>query len=249
MSITLLLIHGFPQDHRIWDLNTDALGRYAKVLAPDLRGFGRHASRDTAVTMEAFAADLHALLHREGAERVVLCGLSMGGYIAMAFIERWPGSVDGLVLCNTRSTEDTAEGKIAREATAKDALEKGMGVIARGMLPKVLGAQTRRTRPELAARVESMMAEQDPGAVAAAARGMAMRPDRTGVLRTFRKPALVITGEEDALMPLPTSKAMVDALPNGSLHVLPKVGHLGNLESPQLFNQLVAGLLQQLQPG
>ncbi len=243
---TLLLIHGFPLDHTLWDPQQKALSNAADVLAPDLRGFGSNNANGALVTMETFAKDLHELLDRNGAGRVVLCGLSMGGYIAMAFLEQWPERVEALILCNTRSTADTAEGKEGRVATARDAQEKGSAVIARAMVPKVLSASTRSQRPDIVAHVEAMMARQHPDAISAASLGMAQRPDRTAVLRAVKVPTLIITGEVDELMPLPTSRAMADAIPGAHLVVLPNVGHLSNVEAPELFNTTVRDFLSSL---
>lgn len=239
MRPTLLLIHGFPLDHTLWEPNIAPLSTVADVMAPDLRGFGDDRSSDEMLTMEMYADDLLRQLDARGIPSAVPCGLSMGGYIAMAMAERAPERIAGLILCNTRSTADTEEGKAARAATARDAKEKGMQVIARGMLPKILGATTHRERPQEAARIEALIAKQDPAAVAAASLGMAQRPDRTSVLRSFNKPALVITGDEDELMPLPTSQAMADALPQGKLVVIAKAGHLSNTEKPMEFNTAV----------
>lgn len=246
MRPTLLLIHGFPLDHTLWEPNIAPLSTMADVMAPDLRGFGNDRASDNMVTMEMYADDLLRQLDARGIASVIPCGLSMGGYIAMAMVERAPDRIAGLILCNTRSTADTEEGRAARATTAKDAHEKGMQVIARGMLPKVLGATTRRERPEEAARIEALIAEQDPAAIAAASLGMAQRPDRTNVLRSFNKPALVITGDEDELMPLPTSQAMTDALPQGTLVVIAEAGHLSNTEKPLEFNTAVLRYLAGL---
>lgn len=248
MRATLLLIHGFPLDKTLWDDNVRALSSAADVMALDLPGFGDRPAPAAAVSMESYAQGLLDHLDAVGVDRVIPCGLSMGGYVAMALAERAPERVAGLILCNTRSTADTAEGIVARESTARDALDRGMEVIARGMVPKVLGATTRRERPELAIRIERMMARQNPKAVAAASRAMARRPDRTNVLRSFDRPTLVITGEEDDLMPLPTSQAMVNALPKGELVVLPGAGHLSNVERPEAFDQAVLTYLRRL-PG
>ncbi|MGV3637917.1 MAG: alpha/beta fold hydrolase [Flavobacteriales bacterium] len=245
MRTTLLLIHGFPLDRTLWDDNVRAFSSAADVIAPDLPGFGDSTRPEAEVSMESYAQELLDQLDALGVDRVIPCGLSMGGYVAMALAERAPEQVAGLILCNTRSTADTPEGIAARETTARDALERGMEVIARGMVPKVLGATARRERPELTIRIERMMARQDPKAVAAASRAMALRPDRTAVLRSFDRPALVITGDEDDLMPLPTSQAMVDALPKGELVVLERAGHLSNVERPEAFNAMVLNFLQQ----
>lgn len=246
MRPTLLLIHGFPLDHTLWEPNIAPLSTVADVMAPDLRGFGNDRSSDGTLTMEKCADDLLRQLDARGIASVIPCGLSMGGYIAMAMAERAPGRIVGLILCNTRSTADTSEGKLGREATAKDAMEKGMHVIARGMVPKVLGATTRRERPAEVARIEAMIARQDPGAVAAASLGMAQRPDRTHVLHSFNKPALVITSDEDELMPLPTSEHMAHALPHGQLTIIPRAGHLSNTEQPEAFHQAVIPFLRSL---
>ena len=236
----LLLIHGFPLDAMIWSAQVAALADVATVIAPDLRGFG-NSKLDVpeVLTMELLAKDLKDLLDERGIRRVVLCGLSMGGYVAMCFVEQWPERVQGLVLCNTRSTADTPEGIEARHETAKNAFEKGMDVIAGGMLSKLISTRTRTRRPELAATLEAMIARQRPEAVAAASRGMALRPDRTAMLRNVSCPTLVITGSEDELMPLATSEMMVQALPQGTLVVIPDIAHLSNAESPEEFNWMM----------
>lgn len=236
---TLLLIHGFPLDHGLWDPNLSTLNDVADIIAPDLRGFGGVVSMDKVTTMEEFASDLFRMLDERGVERVVPCGLSMGGYIAMAMAEMAPDRVDGMILCNTRSTADTEEGKEGRRNSANDARTKGMHVIARAMAPKVLGSTTRAAHPEKVERIEAMIAGQSPSGTAAASLGMAERPDRTSVLLGFHKPALVITGDEDELMPLPTSQAMTEALPQGQLVVLDQAGHLSNMERPEAFNAAV----------
>jgi pimeloyl-ACP methyl ester carboxylesterase len=244
---TLLLIHGFPLDSTLWEPQVEALSRVATVIAPDLRGFGRDEREIAAIMpMRQYAHDLKQLLDEKGLDKVVICGLSMGGYIAMAFAERWPERLAGLILCNTKSNADTEEGVEARHSTAKNAREKGMDVIARGMAPSLLTERTRNERPELVERVVAMIARQDPEVVAATSLGMAQRPDRLEVLRRFQGPAMVITGDADMLMPLATSTVMAEALPKGELVVLPGAAHLSNLEVPELFNAAVIGFLERL---
>lgn len=244
---TLLLLHGFPQDSTLWQGTAAALADVADVITPDLRGFGEDRRPLPAVlTMEAYAEDIREELDARGVERVVLGGLSMGGYVALAFAERWPERLDGLLLCNTKATADTPKGRAAREETARNAFDKGVAVIARGMVPKLLSADTRAERPELAATVEALMARQRPEAVAAAARGMALRPDRSALLPTLRVPTLICTGDRDELMPLPTSEAMHLAIPGSALAVFPRVSHLSNLEAPEAFEATVRHFITSL---
>lgn len=242
----LLLIHGFPLDHSMWQPNMEALESAAHVLAPDLLAFETAEEVPAVLTMEHLADQLKEQLDAQDIQRTVLCGLSMGGYVALAFLERWPERVAGLILCNTRSIADTEEAKQGREATALDALAKGSAVIARGMLPKLLSDHTRSTAPDLAKTVEAMIARQRPEAIAAASRGMALRPDRTSVLRGSDTPTLIITSENDALMPLSSSQAMADASAHSTMVVLPHAGHLSNMEAAAGFNKVVVEFLVSL---
>lgn len=243
----LLLIHGFPLNASCWNEQVTGLADVANVIAPDLRGFGNDTRELPAVmSMEAYAEDLKALLDERNVERVVLCGLSMGGYIAMAFLERWPERVQGLILANTRAGADGAEAREGREQTALQALEKGTAVLARAMAPKLLSPQARKERPELYQAVESVIATNSAEATAAAARGMAQRPDRLEWLKTQIVPSMVITSEGDELMALETSEAMAEALPNARLVVIPQAGHLSNVERPQEFNRAVREFLLEL---
>lgn len=249
-SPTLLFIHGFPLDASLWNDQVEGLADVAQVLVPDLRGFGDDKRElPKAMTMEAHAQDLKELLDECGVERVVLCGLSMGGYIAMAFLERWPDRVAGLVLANTKATADDIAAREGREQSAVNAMEKGMAVMARAMAPKLLTEATQRDRPELLQRVEGMIARQLPEAAAASARGMALRPYRLEWLQGVRVPVLVITGDADELMPLATSEAMAQAAPKSRLVVIPDAGHLSNMERPVAFNNAVRSFLTTLKHG
>jgi 3-oxoadipate enol-lactonase len=242
----LLFIHGFPLDASLWDEQVKALSPLVEVMAPDLRGFGQDTRELPAIMpMRSHAADVKEMLDERGIDQVILCGLSMGGYIAMAFAERWPERLAGLILCNTRSSADDEDGVAARHTTAQNAREKGMEVIARGMLPGLLTERTRQERPELVQRVMEMISRQSPETVAATSLGMAQRPDRLHILQKLKVPALVITGDADTLMPLPTSQVMAEALPNGRLVVLPGAAHLTNVEVPELFNRTIQLYLEE----
>ncbi|MFN3875561.1 MAG: alpha/beta fold hydrolase, partial [Flavobacteriales bacterium] len=129
---------------------------------------------------------------------------------------------------------------------AQDALTRGAGVVARAMLPMILGERTRRERPAGASLLLEMMARQRPEAIAAAARGMALRPGRSAVLAAIAAPTMIITGGEDALMPLPTSEAMHEAIPRSRLVVIDGAGHISNLEAPELFNAVLEQFLDEL---
>lgn len=245
--IPLLLLHGFPLDGTIWTPQVEGLADRATVIAPDLPGFGTApAVQAGPLTMEALADAAVAELDARGIDRAVVGGLSMGGYVAMACWARHPERVRGLLLCNTRANADKPEGKAAREETARTALEKGVALIARAMVPKLLAPATLRQRPELGRWLEAQIARQPAATVAAAARGMALRPDRLADLPGITAPTLIITGDRDELMPLPTSLAMQERIPDSSLAVIPGAAHLPNVERPDLFNAIVHAFLTDL---
>jgi 3-oxoadipate enol-lactonase len=225
------------------------LGDIADVMAPDLRGFGTGDQDDVpeVMLMETYALDLMKLADERSMDSVVLCGLSMGGYIAMAFLELFPDRVKGLILCNTKAAADDEEAKLGRYKVAEQAFDPGVPVIARGMLPKMLSERTRREREDVARYIEMMMARQRPEAVAAAAQGMALRHDRRDWLKQVKVPTLIITGSEDALMDTSTSKEMNDAIDGSRLEVIEGAGHLSNVDQPERFNALVREFLMRIE--
>jgi 3-oxoadipate enol-lactonase len=238
----ILFIHGYPLDHTIWSPQLEALDGWRRI-APDLRGMGQSDAPDLGYSMATYASDLSALLDTLGVERVVLCALSMGGYVAFEFLRRWRERVSGLVLIATRAGPDTAEGKRARDAAAAQAREGGAGVIAEAMLPKMLAPGA----PEaLVARVRALMAATPVPGIVGALGAMRDRPDSTSLLPTLAGlPALVIAGGSDQLMPVSEMSAMAAAVPGARLVVAPGAGHLPTLETPSVVTDALRTFLPQ----
>ena len=242
----LLLVHGYPLDRSMWEPQLSGLENVAHVIAPDLRGFGESPAAGEMVTMDEHAWDLARVLGAVSETQAVVCGLSMGGYVAMAFAARYPSAVRGLILANTRSGADSDAAREARRGAIEKARTEGVGAIADGMLPKMLTDATRAARPDLAAKVRAMMARQPVGGVAAALRGMMERPDRTSWLPSIAVPTLVITSDADVLIPQTESAAMAQAIPRSKLVVIPGAAHLSNLENADAFNKAVRDFLATL---
>jgi 3-oxoadipate enol-lactonase len=243
----LLLLHGFPFSHRMWEPQLASLSRSSRCLAPDFAGFGAsELPKEGALRMEDIATDAVALLDHLGISRAVVCGLSMGGYAALALWERHPERVRGLVLADTRSGADAPEGREQRLALAEKVLVEGPGFLAKEMPAKLLGAGTLEKRPELRRAVADWIAGARPAGVAAASRGMAERPDRTGLLAGVSVPALVVVGEEDTLTPPDESRSMAERIPGAELVVIPGAGHLSSLERPEAFDQALGRFLKRL---
>jgi len=250
-SPALLLIHGFPFDHMMWQAQLETLSPICRVIAPDLRGFGQSKIESVAaaegVDMATYAADLCELLDSlQVEEPVILCGFSMGGYILWQFAQRFPERVKALVLCGTRALADSAEVGAARIKTAEEVLSLGTDGLAKGMLPKLLAAETLANRPEIVRQVTTMIRQAAPTATAAALRGMARRPDMQSALGGFDWPALVLVGAEDAISPPAEMQAIAKRLPQGKFSEIPAAGHMTVLENPHAVNQALVAFVESL---
>ncbi|EYR63540.1 alpha/beta hydrolase [Actinotalea ferrariae CF5-4] len=253
--LPLVLLHGFPLDHRMWLDVTDLLPGDPTVLAPDLPGFGDSPAGDDVAeglgapagtpSLEVAADAVAAVLREAGVERAVVAGLSMGGYVAMAVLERHPDLVAGLGLVDTKSTADDDAARARRLELADTVLAEARVDAVLGMRSAVLGATNRVARPDLVDRVEGWIRDQGPAAVAWAQRAMAARPDRTAVLEAFDGPAVVVVGEEDELSPPAAAEHLVAALRDAQLTVVPRAGHMTPNESPEPVASALGGLLRR----
>jgi 3-oxoadipate enol-lactonase len=263
---TVVFIHGFPFDGSLWELQLEGLPAGWIGLAPDLRGFGRSpmggrdelvggsrvggriARRDEPVlTMDRLADDVADVVATVGGGPVVVCGLSMGGYVAFSLWRRHPGLVRALVLADTRAEADSDEGRENRMRMAQIARDSGPGAIAAAMLPSLLSDRTLDQRPEVALRVREMMTGTSAETLVAALAGMAARRDSVSDLPGMDVPAMVLVGEEDRLTPPDAARAMAQRLPRARLEVIPGTGHVSNLEDPAAFNALLAGFLDSIE--
>jgi pimeloyl-ACP methyl ester carboxylesterase len=239
----LVLLHAFPLSSAMWLPQREGLADLVRVVTPDQRGFGGSPLGDDEPSLDRVAEDVVALLDRLGLERVVLGGLSMGGYAAMALLRAAPERVGGLLLADTKATADPEAAAANRLRVADAVLAEGPKVLVDEVLPKLLGATTTASRPLVAGRVRALLEAAPPAAVAWAQRAMAARPGSLDVLRRTDVPALVVVGEEDALSPPDDARAMAEALPQGRLVVLPGAGHLSSVEVPEAFDDAVRAWL------
>ena len=241
----VVLIHGYPFNRSLWNEQVAALSNDYRVIVPDLRGFGESDASEGTVTMNRFAQDVALLLNHLGITRATIAGLSMGGYVALAFYKQLPSRVRALILADTRAQADTQEAKQTRAQQVEKALTEGMAGIADAMLPKMLTPDTVSKRPEIVKRVRDMMLKTKPEGAAAALRGMAERDDQTSLLSKISVPALIFVGAEDAITPVTDSETMHHAIAGSRLVVLENAGHVSNLERTEEFNQALLDFLQE----
>lgn len=233
----LVLLHAFPLDRRMWEPQIGPLSAVARVLAVDLPGFGESPAGSTPLTIDSAAVAVRDFLDAKGiTSRVVLGGLSMGGYVALAFARRHPDRLAGLILADTRSGPDDAAGKAKRDETIALATSAGAAGVIDQMLPKMLADPP---RPDVVTTVRTIATRQSATAVAAALAALRDRPDATPALGRITVPTLVIVGERDAITPPAMSQSLADAIPGSKLVTIPGAGHLSNLENPDAFTTAV----------
>ena len=244
MTDGLLLLHAFPVDARMWRPQLDALGDRLRVAAPNHPGFGGSGDVPSVMTMELAAEHARRALDDAGIDRAVVCGLSMGGYVAFELWRRSRDRIGGLVLANTRSAADPPEGAANRRALAERLRTQGKGFFAEG--PP--GLLSERASEDVRLRVREMIADQPAEAIAAASLGMAERPDSTPDLAGIDVPTLVITSTGDTLIPRDVSAPMADQIPGALIAVIDGAGHLSNLERPDEFTHLLGDHLTRCEP-
>ncbi len=243
-SPVLVLLHAFPQDRTMWEAARQHLAGTHRVIAPDLPGFGdsRILESWTVDSAADTVAELLDALTITGP--VAVGGLSMGGYVAMAFARRHPKKLKALILADTKADADDADAKAGREKTIALAKEQGVAGVIDAMLPKLLGATTQAKYPEVGAGVRATAVNQSVEAVIAGLKALRDRPDATPDLKAIAVPTLVIVGEEDTVTPPAKAEAIAKAIPGAKLVVLPRVGHLSNLEDTMAFNDALGHFLQ-----
>lgn len=245
-GMPVAFIHGFPHNRTLWAPQVSALVDRARCIAPDLRGFGE-SSRNGPFTIDQFADDVALLLRCVGIERAVLVGLSMGGYIALAFWRRHRAMVRALVLADTRAGADGDDARAKRLALMELARARGSGAVADGQIVGMIGKSTRDKRPALIDEVHRMLASASVDGIVGALEAMLGRVDSTPTLGTITVPTLVIVGSEDVLTPVKEAEILHDAIRGSRLEVIDQAGHVSNMERPAAFNHVLSEFLAGLE--
>ena len=242
----LVLLHAFPLDRGMWQQQIDALAGQCRILAVDLPGFGQ-SSVDPNVSVETAADGLAELLEAANLRKVVLGGLSMGGYVAMAFARRHPQRLAGLILADTRSDADDDAGKKNRDRLISMTQEFGSSKVYEVMLPKVVCEDTLKNQPKIVESIRVLAARQSAAGVIGGLKMLRDRPDATAELSSISVPTLIIVGEHDAITPPPLAEQMAWNIAGSRVVVIPGAGHLSNMEKPVAFNAAVGELMNEIQ--
>jgi 3-oxoadipate enol-lactonase len=235
-GIPVIFLHGFPFDHTIWQPLVPLLQSEARLILPDLRGFGKSPVTEGVYTMRLLAEDIELLMDRLQIEKAVIVGHSMGGYVTLAFAQAYPNRLSGLGLLATQSAADNAERRQSRYKAAEAVHHKGARVVASSMV------NTLTPRQELVQPITDLIMRAHPQGIVGSLKGMAERPDLTGELSNIQVPAVVLAGKSDQLMPLERAETLAQMLPKGWLVEIPNAGHMLMMEDPQA----VASSLRQV---
>lgn len=242
----VVLLHPFPANHRLWLPAAELFGSRYRLALPDLRGHGDSTPGEGPATMEKHATDLLRLCDRIGIGKAVFAGISIGGYILFEFWRRHRERVSALVLCDTRASADTEEGRAARLKSADDVELHGPIPFIDSMVPKLLGETTRRSRPDLVETARKMMLQMSVAGIAAVQRGMAARPDSTTTLKTINVPTLTLVGEEDTLTTPADAQVMHEGIAGSRMEVIPRAGHYAAFEQYEVAGKAIRGFLDGL---
>lgn len=239
---TLLLLHAFPLNARMWEPQLSLAEHGWHVIAPHYRGMDG-VDDQPAAAVDDYAADVFDLLDSLHIDEAVIGGLSMGGYVAFALFRHAPRYFQGLVLADTRSQADTPEAVEGRKRLLAVAREKGPAAVADEMLPKLLGETTRRENPALVERVRALILSSSSAGITGAITSLMTRPDSTPLLSSIHCPSLIVVGDEDMLTPPAMSRDLQRGIAGSELAVIRKAGHLSSLEQPAAFNAELARFL------
>lgn len=243
-GLPILFVHAFPLNSSMWRAQRRDLNSFFRVLTFDLPGFGRGGDFPDSFSIDDAADMAISLLDDRGIEKAVFCGCSMGGYIALSALRRYPKRLSGLILANTRPGADSNAARENRGKQAQAIRNGELQSFLDEMLGKLLGESSVAAAPDVVRCVEDILNHSSPEGVAGMLEAMAQREDATAILRASRLPVCVISGSEDTLIPPSEAELMHESLIDGELNIIPNAGHLSCLERPVRFNGIVRNFLQ-----
>ncbi|MBP6334619.1 MAG: alpha/beta hydrolase [Bacteroidia bacterium] len=235
----IIFIHGFPFDKSSWEPQTDHLKSTRRVIAYDIRGFGKSGRGNQTLSMDLFANDLKHLLAYLQIDQVVAVGLSMGGYILMNALNKYPELFEGLVFCDTQCIADSKEGKEKRMKTIEQIKTNGLDEFAKGFINNIFSKDSIQNKTAMVDKIKNCILSTPQDTITDTLIALAERPDMCSSLSKISVPTMILCGEEDVVTPLSQSEFMLKSIKHAVLKSIPNAGHMSNLEQPNLFNQFL----------
>lgn len=245
--ITVIFLHGFPFDKSMWDGQLEYLKSSFRVIACDMRGFGQSTDETSHLSMDLFADDLIQFMDELNLEKATICGLSMGGYIALNAIKKFPERFSGLILCDTQCIADPPEAKERRLKAIKDIESNGVFDFNDGFIKKVFYKDSLKNKKELVEDIRNVIFSNSEHIMKQGLLALAERSETCSILNEINVPTLILCGREDEVTPLVQSEMMQASIKNSKLQVIDKAGHMSNLEQPDAFNRHLLDFLNGIE--
>lgn len=244
-GFALVLLHGFGENRHIWKQQVDYLQAHCRLLVPDLPGTGNSSfSGETELSIEAMASSIEFILTHEQIHECIMIGHSMGGYITLAFAEKYPNRLLKFGLIHSTAYADSEEKKNNRHKSMGLIAEYGSHAFLKNTLPNLFGAEYKKESPETINILMEQSALMSKESLQAYTKAMLMRPDRTNVLKQSKIPILFIAGTEDTAVPLKDLLTQAELPSKKCIYILDGVGHMGMLEAANLVNQYFLQFVQ-----
>ncbi len=234
---TILFIHGFPLNKSMWTQQLEFFKRDFRVIAPDIRGHGQTNEGEKPYSIALFADDLIGFMDALQLEKVILCGLSMGGYISLNVVHRYPDRFSALILTDTSCKADTPEAREKRMQTIQDIEQNGLEKYADESLKRLFAPESLIYKTDETEAVRNMILSTKTTSISNTLRALASRDESCSKLSGIDIPALVITGQSDIITPPEMAELMHQHLSKSRIHILADAGHMSNMENPEGFNE------------
>lgn len=236
-AVPVIFLHGYPFDKTMWRPQIDFLKDSNRVIAVDIRGFGASKDEETSLSIGLFADDLIKFMNALGIDKAMICGLSMGGYIALNAVNRFSSRFEALILCDTQCSADTKEAKEKRYKTIDEINDNGVSAFNESFVKSIFYAGSLMNKKEVVEAVRAVVSSNSQHIITMGLRTLADRSETCSILNEIKIPTLIICGREDALTPLAKSEYMHANIQDSVLKIINHAGHVSNLEQPQEFNK------------
>lgn len=245
-NIPIIFLHGFPFDKTMWRFQLDFFKNTHRIIALDIRGFGKSIDETLALSIDLFSEDLILLMDQLSIKKAIVCGLSMGGYIALNAIKRFPDRFEALVLCDTQCNADSPEVKKKRYNTIDDINMSGTITFSDNFIKNVFYKDSLENQKELVQQLKSVVLANSKNIITQGLTALAERTETCSTLNNITIPTLIICGREDTVTPLTQSEFMHAAIRGSKLQVIDRAGHVSNLEQPLEFNRHLFSFLTDI---
>ena len=245
-DVPLIFLHGYPFDRTMWKNQFEFFKSVTRVIAPDLRGFGASSDEETPLSIGLFTRDLIEFMDKLRIRKASLCGLSMGGYIALNAIKRFPDRFEALILCDTQCIADTAEAKEKRYASMETIKANGSHVFIKDFVKKIFHPDSFDTKKEVIRDLQQVMSAHSDQILIAGLKALAERTETCSALHTISAPTLILCGDSDQVTPVAQSEMMNNDIQGSVFRMIEDAGHVSNLEQPETFNTHILHFLRAL---